>query len=231
MPTVARPIPAPAPHVPALLVPARRKSIAEEVAEHLRREIVTAAIEPGAPVRQDHIARLFGVSHAPVREALGQLAAEGLVVHAVNRGTRVAPLDRAEAAEIGELRGRIEPNLARQAAMSFTGDDDHRARLAIERMAAAGDDIAALMAANEEFHDIIHAAAGKPIAACIARQLRARYARYLGTIWRRSGHARTSYDEHIALLELLAAGDGRAAARSLTTHIQTTTKAMLALLD
>lgn len=119
----------------------QRQSISGQIADHLRRAIVTAEIEPGDPVRQDHIARQFDVSHAPVREALRQLASEGLVVHAVNRGTRVAPFERAEAAEIGELRLKIEPDLARQAAGRFQARDVELARLAIAQMAAAGDDL------------------------------------------------------------------------------------------
>ncbi len=216
--------PTPAPSV-------QRQSIAAQIADHLRAAIVTAEIEPGAPVRQDHVARRFGASHAPVREALRQLASEGLVVHTANRGTRAAPLERAEAAEIGALRKKIEPDLARRAAAQFRDTDAQLARRAIDQMADAGDDIATLMAANERYHDAIYRPAGQPIAAALTRQLRARYARYLGYVWKTAGHANVSLDEHVQLLELLVAGDGEASARFLAAHIQATTDAMLPLLD
>jgi DNA-binding GntR family transcriptional regulator len=209
----------------------QRRSIAGEIADSLRIAIVSADIGPNEPIRQDHIARRFDASHAPVREALRQLAAEGLVVHAVNRGTRAAPLEHDEAIEIGELRGKIEPDLARLAAGRFGSDDADRARREIARMADAGDDIATLMEANKAFHDAIYAPAGKPLATALAGQLRARYARYLVYVWRKTGHARVSSDEHAELLDMLVAGDGKAAAGFLSAHIWATTDAILPLLD
>jgi len=209
----------------------QRRSIAAEIADDLRSAIISAEIGPDEPIRQDHIARRFGASHAPVREALRQLAAEGLVVHAVNRGTRVAPLERAEAVEIGELREKIEPELARMAARRFRDQDAERARHAIARMAGATSDIAVLMEANKAFHDAIYAPAGKPLSLALADQLRARYARYLGYVWKKTGHARASSDEHAELLDMLIAGDGDGAAHFLAAHIRATTDAILPLLD
>ena len=83
-------------------------SIPERIADALRREIVTAELLPDTPIKQSHIASRFGVSQAPVREALNQLIGEHLVVHHPNRGVRVAPLVVSELEEAARLRIALE---------------------------------------------------------------------------------------------------------------------------
>ena len=68
------------------------------VADEVRRMIVSGELLPGHPVRQEHMAGRLGVSRLPVREALRQLAADGLVSHVHNVGYTVT------AAEPGGLR-------------------------------------------------------------------------------------------------------------------------------
>ncbi|MGI9383276.1 MAG: GntR family transcriptional regulator, partial [Methyloligellaceae bacterium] len=121
-----------------------RRSIAEQIADQLRAEILSAAIGPDQPLKQDHVARRFGVSQAPVREALRQLAAEGLVVARLNRGTRVAPFDEREAKETAALRLKLEPELIKAAARNFEAADRERAAAALAAIAEAGD-VPALM--------------------------------------------------------------------------------------
>jgi DNA-binding GntR family transcriptional regulator len=96
-----------------------RQSISGQIADLLRGEILSAAIGPNQPLKQDHIARRFEVSQAPVREALQQLASERLVVSQLNRGVRVAPLDRSEVEETAALRLKLELDLIELAAKKF----------------------------------------------------------------------------------------------------------------
>jgi DNA-binding GntR family transcriptional regulator len=79
------------------------------VARNLRKSIADGRLKPGTPIRQEAIAREFGISRIPVREALRQLESEGLVVIRPNSGARVAVLDFEECVEIYKIRERLEP--------------------------------------------------------------------------------------------------------------------------
>lgn len=206
-----------------------RRSVAQSITERLRGEILAAEIAPGTPLRQDHIAKRFGISQAPVREALGQLLSEHLVVYHLNRGVRVALLDPAEAAEISQLRLKLEPDLIAAAAKRFAPEDDTAAKAALEQVAQASD-VIGLLAANEAFHDALYAPAAMTVTHQVVRQLRGRYARYLGFMWRHSGHAPASLKDHRQLLSLVRNGDAAGAKRLLKTHIEASSAALQTVL-
>src|SRR6267154_1747077 len=81
---------------------------AGRIAESLGERIISGALQPDAPLRQDHIAREFNSSHVPVREAFRRLEAQHLVVAVPRRGVRVAPLDANSVKEIAEMRAALE---------------------------------------------------------------------------------------------------------------------------
>src|ERR1700743_175642 len=85
-----------------------RESTSHVIAQALRAAIVDGTLAPGAPLRQDAIARHFSVSAIPVREALRQLESEGWARAAVHKGATVAPLSADEAREIYEIRSALE---------------------------------------------------------------------------------------------------------------------------
>lgn len=207
-----------------------RRSISTEIADQLREQILSAEIGPDEPIKQDHIARRFGVSQAPVREALRQLASERIVVSRLNCGVRVASLDRCEIEETSELRLKLEPSLIENAAGNFTGEDLDLASEAIEAISKAKH-VAALMRANARFHEVIYRPANQPVTEDVVRHLRSRYARYLGFMWHNSSHADTSLSEHREILDLLRDGKGQSAGVLLRKHISASTDAILSCLN
>ena len=203
-----------------------RQSSSGQIADRLRGEILSAAIGPNQPLKQDHIARRFEVSQAPVREALQQLASERLVVSQLNRGVRVAPLDRSEMEETAALRLKLELDLIELAAKKFNASDVNRAREALGKISEAAD-VADLMRANDAFHETIYRPANRPVTLELVRELRARYARYLGFMWQHSGHARASLTGHREILERLRLGKAREAGELLKKHIKASTVAIV----
>ena len=204
-------------------------SIPDQIADALRRDIVTAELDADAPIKQSHLAARFGVSQAPVREALNQLISEHLVIHYQNRGVRVAPLKADEFEEAARLRITLETDLVGKAAARFTDDDKALAMAALKNIGDA-ENVGDLMAAHDAFHDAIYAAAESPITQEIVRGLRARCSRYLGFMWKRLANAALSHDEHRQLLEFVSSGDGQAAADFMKPHIEGSTAAVLACL-
>lgn len=203
-----------------------RESISGQIADLLRGEILSAAIGPNQPLKQDHIARRFEVSQAPVREALKQLVSERLVIAQLNRGVRVAPLDQNEVEETAALRLKLELGLIKLAAKKFEAADVERATEALDLISDARG-VSELMRANDEFHEAIYRPANMPVTLELTRDLRARYARYLGFMWRHSGHAEVSVAQHRELLDHLRHGKASEAGELLKKHIKASTGAII----
>src|SRR5690348_10896665 len=87
----------------------QRQSLTSAVAETLRERIVRGEIKEGEQLRQDAIATELAVSRIPVREALRQLEAEGLITIVPHRGAVVSLLSTEEIEEIFEMRAVLEP--------------------------------------------------------------------------------------------------------------------------
>src|SRR5689334_8293731 len=104
---------------------------AGRIAEVLAERIISGALPPDAPLRQDHVAREFHSSHVPVREAFRQLEAQHLVIAVPRRGVRVAPLDTKSVKEIAEMRAALEVVALRNAAPKFTSAHLARIELAL----------------------------------------------------------------------------------------------------
>jgi DNA-binding GntR family transcriptional regulator len=134
----------------------RPRTAQAAVLAELRARILSGALAPGAPLRQEELAEDLGVSRVPVREALRILEAEGHVVYAAHRGYRVRALTLADLVEIYHLRGILEDALAREALADppearLAGIESAFAALA-DAEAAASADPARLAAANRAFH-------------------------------------------------------------------------------
>jgi DNA-binding GntR family transcriptional regulator len=105
-----------------------RQTIADSVASALRRAILGGALEGGLALRQEDLAKKFGVSRVPIREALLKLEAEGLVKATPRRGVIVSALNADDFAEILEMRYALEPLALGIAIPQMTADDLETAR-------------------------------------------------------------------------------------------------------
>lgn len=134
----------------------RRPQLSEEVATHLREQIMTAAIKPGEFVRMDETADRLGVSVTPVREALLTLRGEGMVNLAPHRGYVVADLSRTDVQDLFWLQGEIAVKLALRTADAITEAQIvdlawHNEQL---RTALAAGDAEQVAVAEFEFHRV-----------------------------------------------------------------------------
>lgn len=109
------------------------------VIHDLRRAIVAGDEPPGTLIPIDEVARYFGVSHIPVREALKILTAEGLVEHQPRVGYSVAKVSFAEFSELYDVRKALEAAALRAAVQKATLVDDAVVRLAHEASLIATD--------------------------------------------------------------------------------------------
>lgn len=140
----------------------RRPQLSEEVAAHIRSQIMSGTLRPGTFVRMDETAAELGVSATPVREALVSLRGEGLVEQVPNRGYRVGELCREDIDDIFWLQGTIASKLARRAARVITSAQvEHLTELnARLRDQVARADAEAVESCEFEFHRFINKIAG-----------------------------------------------------------------------
>src|SRR5438132_14032202 len=100
-----------------------RQSLTSAVADKLREEIIRGTIPEGAQLRQDAIATQYGVSRIPVREALRQLDAEGLIAIVPNRGAIVPALSPDDIGELFSIRALLEPEVLKLSIPHLTQED------------------------------------------------------------------------------------------------------------
>src|SRR5689334_25063716 len=110
-----------------VLLPLRRQTLTTMTADAIRERILRGRYPEGEPLRQDAIGAELGVSRIPVREALRQLEAEGLVTFNPHRGAVVSTLSLKQIQELFELRAEIEGDLIRRAIPHMTPEDHVRA--------------------------------------------------------------------------------------------------------
>ncbi|MCD7060468.1 GntR family transcriptional regulator [Pelagibacterium xiamenense] len=197
---------------------AKSETIAVRISRVLADRIIAGEIEPGARLRQDHIADEFGTSHVPVREAFRRLEAQGLAKSEPRRGVRVAAFDLSEVREVAEMRAALEVLALRHAAPHLTP-----AILdAAEEATKAGDvsrDVRSWEDANRRFHQLILAPCGMPRLIAAIDDLHSTSARFLFAAWRSDWETRTDHD-HRAILAALRKGDIDAAAAILAKHVR-----------
>jgi DNA-binding GntR family transcriptional regulator len=139
-------------------------SLVEALVKHLREQILTGKIAPGEKIVVRKIQEEFDISHIPVREALGRLEAEDLVVKVPRRGALAAPVSVKELIDIYDLRRIIEPEVAVRSAR--IADEGHfetiRVALASTDSASKAPTSERFVAANRRFHEAIFTPTANP---------------------------------------------------------------------
>jgi len=199
------------------------------VTQLLRQALDAGRWHQGHPLRQEEIATELGVSRVPVREALFQLQAEGLVHVVPNKGVFVRQMSAAQLSELFHLRRLVEVDVLRAAVPRHDRDTINR----LETVQAALDKVRAVadwVAGDREFHEALYAPADRPESMTIVRRLRFVVDRYYFARLKPSTRTHEWHDEHHALIRAVRRGDPDSAARQLTAHLAHTESAALASL-
>lgn len=151
-----------------------------QVYERILLDIILCELPPGGRLDEQDLAHRYGAGLAGVRDALGRLALEGLVMRKARAGTMVAPLDLLEVRQAVEARRLIEPHCAALAALNASPDDLTRLRAAFDGAEAAvrGRDAAALVRMDQRFHEAIAQASRNVTLARILIPLQHKAARF-----------------------------------------------------
>ena len=189
------------------------------IAANLREEILNGVLEPGQRLQEQVLAERYGVSRVPVRDALRRLEVERLIDMEPNRGAFVGRVSPEEAVELLRVRLVLEKLLARDAARNRTERQVEQLReLVVDGTSSVrGASPSQLVDLNTRFHRLLGEASHNSTAAGLVEQLRTRneleYARKLPR------RAESSWKEHAAICEAIAAGDSDEAAKCVNEHL------------
>ncbi|HVJ35886.1 MAG TPA: GntR family transcriptional regulator [Terriglobia bacterium] len=213
----------------APLQPLSRRTAAEQAADVLRERILGGQMPAGAPIRQEHLAAELGISRIPLREALKQLEAEGLVTIAPHKGATVAALSSAEIEELFELRLRLEIWIL-GLALPRLGPTDFATLDRLLGEQQQPDNLARWGELNWQFHEAMYRPAGRPVTLKMLKRIHDNIDRYLRfEIASTNGRAR-ALREHQALLAHCKSGDAAKATQLLEAHIRETADSLMAKL-
>jgi DNA-binding GntR family transcriptional regulator len=201
-----------------------------QMADALRTDILRGKLKSGQALRQDKIAARFGMSKIPVREALVQLKAEGLVVFFQNRGTFVSELSAAEAAEIYVMRIALEKAALERAIPHLTVAQMGEAAGILTDIDREKD-IARWAELNWHFHAALYAPASLPRLMGTIRNLHANIARYLLLYLAGMDYQKVSQAEHRELLEACRHGNVEQALTILDEHLRSASEHLVAFLN
>lgn len=185
--------------------------------------LILAAIDegvykPGDRLVESELAERFGVSRTPVREALQRLETQSLLTRD-GRSLIVASLDHNQLAELYVVRAELEGLAARLAARHATVEEVRVLRDMVTADRKLTGDPYALSRANKRFHRQIHLASHNRF---LVRQLdlvHRSMALLANTSFEAEGRGEAALDEHYAIVEAIARGDGEAAETALRAHI------------
>ncbi|MGY4959440.1 GntR family transcriptional regulator [Streptomyces sp. 900105245] len=199
----------------------RRSSFRERVADALRAALVAGELRPGEVYSAPSLAARFGVSATPVREAMLDLAKEGLVDTVPNKGFRVTAVSDRQLDEYTHIRALIEIPTVVELARTADRVSLEALRPAAREIvtAAVAGDLIAYVEADTRFHLGLLALAGNAHLVEVVADLRKRSRLYGLTALVEAGRLLASAEEHLELLDALLERDAQAVREIMTRHL------------
>lgn len=198
----------------------RSSPIVPQIYRLLRQRIIDNRLPPGAEISEGLLAGHMGVSRTPLRAALQQLAAEGLIQTRPQVGSVVAPFDQARVEEAVFVRGALEEAIVRRLAETGIPKAELAPNLAAQKVAAEMDDYMTFFRFDEEFHAMLARFAQAPNAWSLIQGVKAHVDRQrLVLMSSIVGRSMKAYDEHLAILREIEAGRPEGAVLAMRTHV------------
>jgi DNA-binding GntR family transcriptional regulator len=205
----------------------------ELIYSRLREQILDGTLAPGEELGQEYLAKQFGVSRVPLREALNRLQAEGFIVLRPRFGFAVTSLNRDEIVEIFELRMVVEEHALVVATQARTADDVQELAELLRRFEAlqpkdkSAPDFEQWCVLNREFHERLVASSRRKRLCDMVMKLRDSVEPYIRIESNLSGHVHQAEAEHRAIFRAFKKGDAETAGRLTREHCGSTLERLL----
>lgn len=204
----------------------------EQVVDVLREAILDFRLKPGQRLIERELIEQIGVSRTTIREVLRQLAAEGLVTTIPQKGAVVVVPSPEEAAELYDVRLVLEAAAVERFVKNASPEHVRALRAAVdemERVSAGGDgdDVRAVLRANDEFYEVLLAGAGNRTFHALLSGVQARVRVLRASSLSQPGRPAAAVAELRGIVEAIEAGDGERAARITADHLELAERAGL----
>jgi DNA-binding GntR family transcriptional regulator len=192
------------------------------VVERLKADVASGAIKPGELIKQTVLAKRYGVSATPVREALRMLEADGVVDYSAHRGASVREMTPEAARDLYRLRAAAESTAAEMAVERMTPTGLVSIRAAHQALADAltspDTEPATLSVLNRQFHFAIY----EQSSPLVVQHIELLYARFTPgtTVWRDHSDAEALQRDHDLILDAIERGDAAEAGRLTAQHVR-----------
>lgn len=200
-----------------------RQSLTSAVADKLRDQIIRGEIPEGTQLRQDAIATQYQVSRIPVREALRQLDAEGLIAIVPNRGAVVPALSPEDIEELFAIRALLEPEVLKRSIPHLTEEDFEEAEAILRKYVSElrrDDHVSGWGRLNWQFHSTLYSRANQPRFMAVIRNVNNSGERYTRLQLYLTHGIKRANEEHDQILALCRQRDVAAACKLLREHIE-----------
>jgi DNA-binding GntR family transcriptional regulator len=198
----------------------------QRVYAHLHSEIMADRLPPGTELSEVALSKELSVSRGPIREAMGRLAADGLVTVRPRRGAEVRAITPRELIDAYQVREALEVLAVRLAVPRISDWDLDRLAALIDKMAehARQNAVADFFAANVLFHDLLCEVSGNEKLVQVHRRLAAETGRFQARTLALRGNLESSVSEHRAILSAIRKRDADEAAALAAAHVRVPTE-------
>jgi DNA-binding GntR family transcriptional regulator len=204
------------------------KTRTDEIVNRLMQSIITKRLAPGMALDEISLAQDFSVSRTPIREALRQLAASGLVELRPHRAPIVANADEARLSDMFDIMAELEALCATRACQHMSVDERHALEAHHRQMGemVRAADMSAYRQANMRFHAMIYDGAHNSYLRELALGTRERLAPHRGAQLEAPARLATSYAEHGEIVTAILQGDAVKAAFAARQHLDLTRRTL-----
>jgi DNA-binding GntR family transcriptional regulator len=194
-------------------------TVTKLLVQRIRNEIIQGTFAPGQRLRLRDLADQFNVSTQPIREALRELEAEGLVQSEPRRGTIVTELSPQELEDIYDIRSTLEAMATRLAVPLLTTKTLSTLEKLVDEMDGHMGEVVTLVQLNFDFHTTLYAVSGRKHLCELNATLRNRTAHYLHAYMIELGRMPLAQEEHRAIIAACRAGDADRAGAIMYEHV------------
>lgn len=215
------------------LQPIKRQTLTSAVTESLRKRILSGEFADGQQLRQEALSNEYGVSRVPVREALRQLEAEGLIQIIDHKGALVSKLSFEDVQELLEIRAQLESTVLAASIPCQTEDDLTLAQATLDEFeqALVSNDVRQWGELNSRFHLALYRSAKRPNTLSLIESLHNKTDRYTRMQILFTHTMVRAHDEHSRLLQLCRERKVDEAAEFVRFHILSAGRALDAYLQ
>jgi len=205
----------------------------ELVCEHIREAIINGVFSPGERLMEIQMADEMGVSRTPVREAIRKLEMEGFVVMIPRRGTYVSNMSIKDINDVYEIRISLDTLAAGLAAERISDEELEELQRLLVKVGNAieENDMAKVVEADIEFHDVLYKASRNERLRNIINNLREQITVIRGVSMRYPGRLKDTQEEHRRLVESIAARDVEKSQEAARIHLENAERTLMAAMS